>query len=271
LYKDNKPAEALQYEAPIFEHSLVVDPEVTEHYVILLNTQNKYDKAIQVAEDAVKKGSASPALKDELKKDYIKVKGTEKDYDKYLAALESSWKQKLMADLAKTMINKPAPAFTLKDLDGNTVSLADLKGKVVIVDFWATWCGPCKASFPGMQMAVNKYKDNPNVKFLFVDTWENGKDYEPGVKKFITDNKYTFHVLLDEKNDEGKQAKVVTSYDVSGIPTKFVIDKNGNIRFKYIGYSGSSDKVFEEVSNMIELTNNPEMANTAPEKISNNK
>ncbi len=114
-----------------------------------------------------------------------------------------------------------------------------------------------------MQMAVNKYKDDPNVKFLFVDCWETAQNYADGVKKFIADNKYTFHVLLDEKNDEGRQAKVVSSYKVEGIPTKFIIDKDGNIRFKYVGYSGSSDKVLEEVSNMIELTGNPEMANTA--------
>ena len=120
-----------------------------------------------------------------------------------------------------------------------------------------------------MQLAVNKYKDDPNVKFLFIDTWENGKDYEAGVRKFITANNYTFHVLLDEKNDAGRQAKVVSAFDVSGIPTKFVIDKAGNIRFKYIGYSGSTDKVLDEVVNMIELTANPQLADakaSAPEK-----
>jgi AhpC/TSA family. len=107
-----------------------------------------------------------------------------------------------------------------------------------------------------MQIAVNKYKNNPNVKFLFVDTWETAADYVTGVKKFISDNKYTFHVLIDDKLETGRQAKVVSAYGVTGIPTKFVIDKNGHIRFKYVGYSGSSDRVADEVSNMLELTAN---------------
>jgi len=106
---------------------------------------------------------------------------------------------------------------------------------------------------PGMQMAVNKYKDDPNVKFLFIDTWENGDDYLPGVKKFISDTKYTFHVLVDEKDDEGKQGKIVGQFGVDGIPTKFFIDKNGIIRFKHIGYDGSPEGLVTDVSNMIEM------------------
>ena len=270
LWKENKSAEALPYMKKVYD--LTSDElNSTEHYAEVLAGTGQYAQALDIIEKGMKNGQTSAVLKDELKKDYAKVKGSDNGYDKYLASLEGAAQAKVLADLAKTMINQPAPAFALKDLDGKTVSLADLKGKVVIVDFWATWCGPCKASFPGMQMAVNKYKDDPNIKFVFIDTWENGSNYEPGVKKFITDNKYTFHVLLDEKTDEGRQAKVVTTYNVEGIPTKFIIDKNGNIRFKYVGYSGSSEKVLEEVTNMITLTGNPEIANASPPAVSKSK
>ena len=137
------------------------------------------------------------------------------------------------------------------------------KDTVYIVNFWATWCGPCKASFPGMQMAVNKYKDDQDVKFLFIDTWENGDNYIDGVKKFIADNKYTFNVLIDEKGGDGRQSKVVTQFGVSGIPTKFIIDKSGNIRFKVVGFDGSADGLVDEVSAMIDMAKEPASFETA--------
>ena len=87
------------------------------------------------------------------------------------------------------MLDEEAPQFTLKNLDGETISLTSLKGKTVILDFWATWCGPCKASFPGMQEVVKKYENDENVSLLFVDTFEDGKKREENVAKFIKDNK----------------------------------------------------------------------------------
>ena len=257
LYKENKFAEALKYEQPVVDHSKTIDGEVYEHYVQILAGDNQYTKAKEAAEAAVKAGQGSEGIKEVLKKDYTKEKGNDTGYDQYIASLENAAKNKAREEMAKTMINQPAPAFALKDFDGNLVSLKDLKGKVVIVDFWATWCGPCKASFPGMQLAVNKYKDDPTVKFLFVDTWEEGSDYLGGVKKFIADNNYSFQVLMDEKGDDGRQSKVVTAFGVTGIPTKFIIDKDGNIRFKYVGYSGTPEKLLDEVTEMVEMTSNP--------------
>jgi peroxiredoxin len=258
LFKEGKFDEALNYEQPVIDRSEYIDGDVYANYVQILGALGQYAKAQEAAEKSIKTGKATALTKEELKKDYIKLKGSDNGYDQYLASLEGASLEQTRTELAKTMINKPAPAFALRDIDGKLISLKELKGKVVIVDFWATWCGPCKASFPGMQMAVNKYKDVPNIKFLFVDTWETADNYLDGVKKFIADNKYSFHVLMDEKGEDGKQSKVVSAFGVNGIPTKFIIDKNGNIRFMYVGYSGTPEKLVDEVTAMIDMAGNPD-------------
>ena len=249
MFKQNKPQEALKHE----QIAEAGGRSNTENYILILDGLGKTDEVIKRASESVKSGQVSDVIKEKLKKNY-NAKNGEGSYDKYMADLLQKAKNEAKIKLATSIINEPAPDFELRDLNGKAVSLKSLRGKTVVVDFWATWCGPCKASFPGMQMAVNKYKDDPNIEFLFIDTWENGDNFLPGVKSFIDTNKYTFHVLIDDKIETGRQAKVVSAYGVNGIPTKFVIDKNGNIRFKYVGYSGSSDKVADEVSNMLELT-----------------
>ncbi|WP_413666758.1 redoxin domain-containing protein [Mucilaginibacter sp. Mucisp86] len=263
LYKEKKYDEALKYQKELYASNKDNDPTTNEHYVLILNALGKYSEAKDVIESAFKVAKVSPALKEELKKAYVGVKGDDTGYDEYLTGLTGIAKDKKREEVAKQMINQPATKFALKDFAGNNVSLVDLKGKIVIVDFWATWCGPCKASFPGMQMAVNKYKDDQDVKFLFIDTWENGDNYIDGVKKFIADNKYTFNVLVDEKGGDGRQSKVVTQFGVTGIPTKFIIDKNGNIRFKVVGFDGSAEGLVDEVSTMIDMAKEPAIAEAA--------
>jgi thiol-disulfide isomerase/thioredoxin len=230
------------------------DPIINEKYVKLLAETNQGDKAAKLIEGYIADGMCTAEMKTTAKDIYIKKNGSEAGYEKYIGKFEKIGKEKLVAKYKKEMINEPAPQFTLTDLEGKKVSLADLKGKIVIVDFWATWCGPCIGSFPGMQKALNIWKDK-GVEFLFVNTWENApeasKDDVNWKKKnasdFIKKNNYTFRVLMDE------ESKVVADFKVSGIPTKFILDKNGKIRFKVVGSDGIDDKTVSEISTMIEL------------------
>lgn len=148
---------------------------------------------------------------------------------------------------------EPAPAFTLKDLEGQDVSLADLKGKVVVLDFWATWCAPCIKSFPAMQMAVDQYKEDPEVEFLFINTWERQEDPTEFVRQFMEKRDFDFTVLVDEKDPVSKRNPVVESYGVNGIPVKFIIDASGSIRHKIVGFMpGDNQAQVNELAKLIE-------------------
>lgn len=121
---------------------------------------------------------------------------------------------------------KPAPNFELLDVNGRKVRLSDFKGKVIILDFWATWCPPCRAEIPGFIELYNKYKSK-GFEMIGISLDEGGvKDVIPFMKEFGVN----YHILIGNY-------KVTQDYGgIRGIPTTFVIDKKGYIRAKYVGY-----------------------------------
>jgi thiol-disulfide isomerase/thioredoxin len=142
--------------------------------------------------------------------------------------------------------NYPAPAFIMKDLTGRDVSLADYKGKVLVLDFWATWCGPCHETLPFVVETMKHYKDDANVRFLFVNTRERSSNSRDLVSKYMARNQYDFTVVLDELNADGKQERFYRAFHVAGLPTRMVIDGHGIVRFESIGYP--TGKTNEELS-----------------------
>jgi len=118
----------------------------------------------------------------------------------------------------------PAPEFSLKALDGKEVALNALRGKVVFLNFWATWCPPCKAEMPSIEMVHKRFKDKGLV-VLAVDFQEDKKS----VQRFIKKGGYTFTVLLDP------DGAVTGFYKAIYIPITYIIDRNGRIVGRAMG------------------------------------
>jgi thiol-disulfide isomerase/thioredoxin len=116
-----------------------------------------------------------------------------------------------------------APDFQLESLDGSSIKLADLRGRPVLINFWATWCGPCQQEMPLIEQYYQKYK--PDLVVLAV----NNDEPKPDVQAYVTNLNLTFPVLLDPGT------KVEDLYRVRAFPTTFFVDKSGTIRYQHIG------------------------------------
>jgi|GEM_PF-91872 len=168
-------------------------------------------------------------------------------------AADTGYHKPVSAILEKAAFNDEAPNFELADTEGNKVKSADLKGKVIVLDFWATWCLPCIRSFPAMKMTMDKYKNDSTVAFFFVHTAERSDTATAQVKTFLKKNGYPFTVLMDLKDPEYGRGRMARAYGVSALPMKVIIDPKGMIRYETTGFSSDSNEVIvDEMSAMID-------------------
>jgi peroxiredoxin len=139
-------------------------------------------------------------------------------------------------------VNKPMEDFEAEDLNGNKVKLSDYKGKIIFLNFWATWCPPCRIEMPHMEEFYAKYKDEDVVVLAVSSTsvelrgGTDDKAAEKKVRDFIQEYGYTFPVLLDRDDEAWK------IYYQSGVPANYIIDKEGIVRYLKVGaFSGQQE------------------------------
>ena len=137
-----------------------------------------------------------------------------------------------------------APDFTVQDRSGSPLKLSDYKGKVVVLDFWATWCGPCQQSLPHTN-EVAKLFAGKGVVTLAVNVWDNKAAFDGWLPKHPEYDAITF--ALDPTQEHGKDVATLL-YHVSGIPTQFVIGKDGKVFKSFVGYGGPTDDLADAIT-----------------------
>lgn len=142
----------------------------------------------------------------------------------------------------KTRVGSAMPDFIVEQLDGRQFHLAAYRGKVIVVNFWATWCSPCKREMPVFEKDVwQKYKDNPEFTMIAI-----AREQKKGtIKKFQSKQPYTFPLAVDPKR------KTYSLFADSGIPRSYIVDRKGNIRFQTVGAApgdlGQMKRILAEV------------------------
>ncbi len=232
--KDYKPSEKITKPFSELEYNNANDYENIEVYRWLVMShfghlfyEEKADKA-KVIEEI--KGLGIPAFEKDFAKDMVRDLGiADKNLDEKVALIKSLTSDekvlKSLEDFLKEAAGlaqgKPSPKFTYKSIKGKEVKLEDLKGKLVYIDVWATWCGPCKGELPHLQKLEKAYHRKP-VHFVSVSVDENKAAWE----KMVKDKKLGGIQLHADKN---WKSDFVQAYKINGIPRFILLDKQGNI------------------------------------------
>jgi thiol-disulfide isomerase/thioredoxin len=174
------------------------------------------------------------------------INGSEDGFDLWMAKDAATAAPKTPSTVVSSQLNwiqldKPLPDFEISDAEGKSWRLADLKGKVTLVNLWATWCGPCRSELPYLQKLFNKVRERKDLAVVTLNTDDN-----PGlILPFLNENKYTFPVLPAA----GYVAKLVPELS---IPRNWIVDADGLLRKERVGFGNGDDKWVDEMIETME-------------------
>ena len=226
LYKLKKYDLAFRYQHEILEAvGGRMQTDLKERYAAFAEKAKGPEFAREYLEKQLLAGTDSKIMVEQLQKIYTDLNLPEDEFEQLKKQYKESAAQKDREEIIERFGEIKALDFTLTNREDENVTLSDFEGKVVLLDFWSTWCGPCISSFPKMQEMVSQFENDP-VEFFFVNSWENQEPdkVKEKVEEFLEEKGYNFNVLFDY-NDE-----VINAYKVRGIPARILIDKSGNIK-----------------------------------------
>lgn len=257
LYDMKKYGEAKEYFNYLSAKGAYGSADLNEKHLDILSQTGDQAAVQPFLEKCVSANTMTPKMLDKLKETYLSKNKDAAAYETYLASLRSDKEQEeLKAHVKEHLTNVEYVPFAIEDADGKLIRSSDWGDKIVVLDFWATWCKPCIAAFPGMQMVVDKYANDPKVEVYMVGTMQTG-DYKQKSTGYVKQQGFRFHLLHDGINKEtGGQDAVfktfVPFFQSSAIPRKVIL-KDGIMRYTSEGYSGSPSKLADELTYAIEL------------------
>ncbi|MCX6153705.1 MAG: redoxin family protein [Candidatus Kapabacteria bacterium] len=238
-YSADSLKEAEKYFAKALElEGLEVSSFLLEKYISTEMDLGNYQKALLLANSALIASKSSVLIEKNHYDIYIKlfpaIANDTAKYDKYLDSLADLAFKERVSKLRYLKQNLNAIPYNLISTDGKHLSSEELKGKIVIMEFWATWCGPCQAKFPAFEAISKKLEGSKDIVYVIVDIWERAGSKLNDIIEFKNNNKLTFPIYLDELG------LIQQKLSLTGLPVTVYFDKEGRIQFKEYGYSSDT-------------------------------
>ncbi|NQT63111.1 MAG: redoxin domain-containing protein [Candidatus Marinimicrobia bacterium] len=207
-------------------------PETLLRRGLIFETQENFAAALEDYVAALQLSPGKALINQKVIELYTKL-NPGKDSQAFMSDLHTSLDERRKEEVLSEVFYIDTPEFQMTDFNGRSLNNANMLGRVVFVDFWATWCNPCRRELPEFQAFYELYKDDPRIVFVAASTDQEKQKVQP----YIDEMKFTFPVAY--------AGDTATNFGVEGIPSLFIIGPQGKIRYKIVGFDPDKDFVRE--------------------------
>ena len=199
-------------------------------YIDLYSSTSNAEQALETATKAISNSQSSQSIEDYHKILFDSL-SPGSDYDSFISNIKRTAREKRIEKLMHKQLNMSADLGVIKSVSGKTLDLDRQHGKVVVIEFWSTWCGPCREAMSAFDKLADKYALRGDIVFAAVAVWEKGENVSEAVNDFLTDAEFKVPAYLDEKSELPKNV------GFTGLPARIYIGKNGKVQFIESGFT----------------------------------